>query len=227
MYDDTQLDPTGRPYVDYPPQADNFMSYAPDECRAVFTSDQIAEMRAFIDWFEEHPDGITFINNYHVSILYEPYKGIYYNSGPMTHDHHPFFQPGFDYKFVDTSQAAVYNQPSDYEDTSFWYGQPVAYYPSSYDQPIEHFNHSAFYIVQLGDETYRKCYNNANRSASFGNLIYFEDGYPNGNYTVTPKDSTQINSPTLINELDPGLYNVQKTYNDGTEEQVMILKDNQ
>ena len=43
----------------------------------------------------------------------------------MTHDHHPFFQPGFDYKFVDTSQAAVYNQPSDYEDTSFWYGQPL------------------------------------------------------------------------------------------------------
>lgn len=39
-------------------------------------------------------------------------------------------------------------------------------------------------------------------------------------------DSTQINNPQLINNLQPGLYNIEKTYIDGSSEENMILKEN-
>jgi hypothetical protein len=144
----------------------------------------------------------------------------------MTKDHHPLFQPGFDYKFVDTSQAEVWNQPSPYEITNFWTGQQGMTHPSSSNQPIEHFNHSAFYIVQLGDDTYRKCYNNYNRTPTGGQIVNFLDGYPSGNYTINPQDSTSINNPILVNELQPGLYNIQKSYEDGTTQETMLFKEN-
>ena len=59
-----------------------------------------------------------------------------------------------------------------------------------------------------------------------GTVIKFNDGVPNGNYTITPQDSTAINNPALIDNLQPGLYNIQKNYNDGTTQEVMILKEN-
>ena len=59
-----------------------------------------------------------------------------------------------------------------------------------------------------------------------GTVIKFNDGVPNGNYTIAPQDSTVINNPTLIDNLKPGLYNIQKNYNDGTTQEVMILKEN-
>ena len=41
-----------------------------------------------------------------------------------------------------------------------------------------------------------------------------------------PQDSTQINNPSLIDNLDAGLYVIDKTYDDGTTNQSVILKEN-
>ncbi len=35
-----------------------------------------------------------------------------------------------------------------------------------------------------------------------------------------------INSPHFIPDLAPGLYNVQKIYNDGSSQETVILKEN-
>jgi len=43
---------------------------------------------------------------------------------------------------------------------------------------------------------------------------------------MTSKDSTAINNPNLINELDPGLYKIGKNYEDGAVQEVVIFKDN-
>ena len=85
----------------------------------------------------------------------------------------------------------------------------------------------AFKILQLDQNQPRMCYNNTNRTPSDGSVIHFLDGYPNGNYTITPQDSTQITNSELINPLNHGLYNIQKNYLDGSTEQVMILKENE
>lgn len=225
IYVGDQIDDVGRPYSDYPPQADNFMSYYWD-CMNNYTQDQVTAMRNFLDHFSAHPDGILYITNYPVSILYEPFEGEYYESGPIMAKDHPLFQPGFDYKFVDVSQAEVWNQPSPYEYTNFWTGSSGFTYSSDNTDPVEHLNHYAFYISQLGDDTYRMCYNNYNRAPKDGDVIHFIDGVPNGNYTITHQDSTAINSPTLIDDLSPGLYNIQRNYPDGSTQQSMIQKEN-
>lgn len=43
---------------------------------------------------------------------------------------------------------------------------------------------------------------------------------------LPPKDSVGINNPVLLNELDPGLYNIKKQYYDGTVEENVIYKEN-
>jgi hypothetical protein len=48
----------------------------------------------------------------------------------------------------------------------------------------------------------------------------------NENITITPKDSTAINNPELINDLDPGLYKLEKNYDDGATDQTIISKEN-
>jgi hypothetical protein len=63
-------------------------------------------------------------------------------------------------------------------------------------------------------------------SLTSGCIINFVDGVPNGNYTITQQDSLGINNPTLIEDLQPGLYNIQANYQDGSTEQTMILKEN-
>ncbi len=224
LYTGNHIDATGRPYSDYEPEITNYMSYS-RECRDRFSAGQIAVMRAQIDHLKDHPDGILFIDNYPVSVLYEPYRGEYYLAGPAT-DKPPLFQHGFDYKFVDCSQAQTYNQPSEYDDISFPYGQAVLSYSNTYNQDIEHINHTAIIINQVDDTQPRKCYNNNNRKPKDGSVIHFLDGVPNANVTITAQDSLQINNPNLLPNLDPGLYNIQKNYNDGTSQEQMILKEN-
>ncbi|AFL80374.1 hypothetical protein Aeqsu_0871 [Aequorivita sublithincola DSM 14238] len=51
-------------------------------------------------------------------------------------------------------------------------------------------------------------------------------GVLNGNVTITPKDSLGINNPTLINDLDPGLYNIKENYDDGAIKENVIFKEN-
>ncbi|MBA3985412.1 MAG: hypothetical protein H0X63_02290 [Flavobacteriales bacterium] len=57
-------------------------------------------------------------------------------------------------------------------------------------------------------------------------MIKFNDGVFNNNVTVTEKDSLQINNTNLIDNLDNGLYVINKNYCDGTQEQVVVLKGN-
>jgi hypothetical protein len=52
------------------------------------------------------------------------------------------------------------------------------------------------------------------------------DNIINTNYTITEKDSMSINQPSLIQDLENGLYIIEKNYNDGEQEQNTILKIN-
>jgi hypothetical protein len=48
----------------------------------------------------------------------------------------------------------------------------------------------------------------------------------NTNITVTPQDSIGINSPTLIDDLQQGLYKIEKNIIDGSTEETIIFKGN-
>lgn len=163
-----------------------------------------------------------------IASLYEPYAGGYYGAG-TTEPSPPLFQPGFNYKFFECSCDCPL--PSDYNDTSFSYTNNAILTISKYETNfslITHPNHTAIYIdiPMCGAVHVRRCYDNANIKPKNGSIIKFNDGVFNGNVTITPKDSVGINNPVLINELDPGLYNIKKEYNDGTIEENVIYKEN-
>lgn len=160
--------------------------------------------------------------------LYEPYAGGYYGAG-NTEPSPPLFQPGFDYTFLKCSCDCP--EPSAYYDTSFSYTNTVVLSISKYEtdfNAITHPNHSAISIgIPLcGAVQVRRCYDNDNIIPKNGSVIRFNDGVFNGNVTITPKDSIGINNPILINELEPGLYNIKKEYYDGTVEENVIYKEN-
>lgn len=168
--------------------------------------------------------------------LYEPYKGEYYVSGPLpSPPNPPLFQPGFNYNFKDCS--GNYPEPSAYEDTSFTIGLGNYFVPadidSQYFNTLTHPNHKAIDILfnnPLPNDlapSIRKCYDNYNRAPVGGSVTKFNDNVFNTNVTITPQDSNSINDPNLINQLDAGLYKVEKQYDDGTVEQTVIVKDNQ
>jgi len=48
----------------------------------------------------------------------------------------------------------------------------------------------------------------------------------NANITVTPKDSLGILDPNLILDLETGLYLIETNFDDGTQDQQVILKEN-
>ena len=172
-----------------------------------------------------------------IASLYQPYKGEYYIAGffdPAIHT--PLFQPGFNYRFIECDcDPDPCNEPTAYNDTNFTTGNQslltIFKYETDYNK-ITHPNGSALQIdfyYPLPD-TYlpaaRHCYDNANKKPSSGLVTKFNDGVFNTNVTLTPKDSTSINNPNLINQLQPGLYKIDKTYPDGTQEQNVILKEN-
>lgn len=166
-----------------------------------------------------------------VSSLYEPYSGSYYFAGPTVPDNRPLLQSGFDYKFVRVGGLPpnyhIYNTPSDYDDISFSFDTSVDLNKMDrFSLDLNNINHpsrSAIIIEQLEQQP-RKCYHNVNRGASGGKVIKFNDNTQNANYTVYQKDSMSINHPTLIQNLDNGLYIIEKNYEDGTQEQKTILK---
>jgi hypothetical protein len=84
---------------------------------------------------------------------------------------------------------------------------------------------SSIYIAQLDDIGNRMCYDNFNKSASFGSITQFNDGVFNTNVTILSQDSTQINNPNLIDDLNPGLYVIDKNFEDGTQQQSVIQKN--
>ncbi|WP_417370230.1 hypothetical protein [Flavobacterium beibuense] len=169
-----------------------------------------------------------------VSSLYEPYAGEYFYSSTQGSplNFKPLFQPGFDYKFFECSCDCPL--PSNYNDTSFYYNNNAVLTISKYETDfsiITHPNHTAIFIdlvspcVANGQLT-RRCYDNYNNKPGWGSVTKFNDGVLNGNVTVTPKDSLGINNPTLVDELNPGLYKIEKNYLDGATDQDIIYKEN-
>jgi hypothetical protein len=231
LYSDEVIDNVNVPYIDIDVNnimiSDDRLEYF--EFKTTFTDGQGIRLRETIENEAVLQPALTSISS-----LYEPYQGDYFFAGPNLPNHRPLFQPGFDYKFVScggNSQSGfqIYNTPSDYDDISFGFDANTILNQAdkfSLDlNNINHPNHSAIVIEQIEDQP-RKCYNNVNRSASGGKIIKFIDNIPNYNYTTTVKDSLSINKPTLIQDLENGLYIIEKNYTDGTQEQKTILKDN-
>jgi hypothetical protein len=52
----------------------------------------------------------------------------------------------------------------------------------------------------------------------------FYNGNFNTNVTITPKDSTGITDPYLIQSLDNGLYKIETNYENGVDEETVIYK---
>jgi len=171
-----------------------------------------------------------------VASLYEPYKGEYYIAGPTpSPPNPPLFQPGFKYRFFECECDCPNGEPTPYEDVSFNFNHNVLLSIEKDETDftsITHPNHSAVHIVfdhpfpdSYGQWT-RKCYDNWNRAPIGGSVTKFNDNVFNTNVTITPKDSTEINNPNLINLLDPGLYKIEKEHEDGAVQQTIIVKDN-
>ncbi len=161
----------------------------------------------------------------------KPYKGNYYLAGPVGPDDVPYFQPGFEYLFVEC--CCDYPQPANYNDNTFsWYATTIKYVtPTESDYgTIFHPNHSAISIKEvndaLGASQVKKCYDNNNRAPNGGKVTRFNDNVFNTNVTVTPKDSTSINHQMLIQDLTTGLYLIEKHYPDGASEETVIYKEN-
>lgn len=229
LYSDEVRDLTDTPYENIDVNnfmiSDNRLEY--HKFKDQFTDGQGIRMRETILNAAYLQDARTW-----VSSLYEPYAGSYYFAGPLDPNAPPLFQPGFDYKFVSAGGPGpngleIYNTPSDYDDISFSYDSSVILNEVnrfSLDlDAITHPNDSAIVIEQLELQP-RKCYYNRNWSPIGGKIIKFQDNIPNENYLITDQDSTAINNPTLIDELDDRLYIIRKEYNNGSHEQETLLK---
>lgn len=233
-----RTDCQGTTYQIFPNDARNTMSYANRDCRSVFTVGQAIRMREALD-----TQAVLQPLKGTIASLYEPYKGEYYlggpvsGGGPVAFYYRPLFQPGFDYRFVECDCEPDCNEPSPYEDTSF---TTINNTILSIDKEVNsadfntitHPNHTAIKILfaPIGPASSlsipRRCYYNWSRGPIGGSLTKFNDGVFNANVTITPKDSTAINDPSFITNLQPGLYTVNKLYEDGATQQEVIVKDN-
>ncbi len=220
-------------YQIYPEDTKNFMGYGGLRlCGNWFTVGQKVRMR------ERLANSYTMANaEGEIPDLFEPYKGEYFLAGPFDPTiHTPLFQPGFNYRFVECD--GNYPQPADFYDTSYpvmWNNILLAITEDdTHYENIKHPNHSAIYIEEVDvvgtdADNYdypRKCYDNNNKAAESGMVTKFNDGVLNANVTVMPQDSTSINNPQLIQNLQPGLYKIDKVYENGATEQTIIQKGN-
>ena len=201
----------------------NIMAYSLSSCIDSYTPEQGLLMRYNLSVADgELEDVVGTIRS-----LYEPWKGEYYFAGPAQTDpiYFPHFQPGFDYHFV--ACEGDYQVPSEYIDVDFQYSTTPVLNHSKYSFSVPlHPDHTAIIIDQIDDSQPRKCYNNYNRTPTGGKVTRFNDGAFTTNITETPKDSLGINDPNLIQNLQPGLYKIEKTLEGGYMEEEVILKNN-
>ncbi len=230
-YTGTGKDCQENPYDIYPIDVKNIMTYSPaaPQYSKKFTTGQKIRMHEAIleDSYGEFGAAATTF-----AALYEPYKGSY----PLYYPHvqpwqMPMFQPGFTYDFIEC--CCEYIQPAEYGDTNFSVesGHVVKHvdkYLTLYNQ-IYHPNHSAIIIHEIdqafGASSVQKCYDNYQTPPILGGkVIRFNDNILNANVTITPKDSTQITDPELIDNLDNGLYKIETNYGNGVDEETVIYK---
>ncbi len=205
----------------------NYMAYNTHNafiCQDSFTEGQGERIRFFV---QEHlPEVIGTVES-----LYEPYKGVYFTVGNYGEYllNPAKLQSGFDYEILECGDGSneLYESPTPYGQT-FSYTSTIIHTQPSIDiyNGAKHPNHSAIRIVQLESQPH-KCWNNWNKAASFGSVTKYNDGIINTNITTYPKDSMQINDSQLIQNLDNGLYQIDKNYNDGSQEQNLIIKNNE
>ncbi|MEE9350439.1 MAG: hypothetical protein V3U80_10365 [Flavobacteriaceae bacterium] len=196
----------------------NFMSYNNPHFLKHFSDGQGIRMRESLQ-NEEGYDNIKTT----VASLYQPYKIITY---PMQY----FFQPGFDYEFVNCAAGCVVVS-SDYDNTSFNYDEN---HNDNYSFDKEHTPYSDIYqsenmavrILQIDDAQPRKCYS-VNTKGISGVVVTFNDNIVNSNFYTSTLDSTAVNSSSLIQNLPSGLYIIKKNFEDGRQEQQTILKDDE
>ena len=217
------------PYDIYTEDVRNLMAYTIPTCRMGLTIGQLIRARETIDVYNHFPE-VT--NDIGIESLYEPYQGEYYVAGPSTSHNPPLFQPGFTYRFVECSGDNP--QPADFDEIFIYNINSIlsSFEKSDLDyHSMIHPNHSAILIKHdiFGTEFLtqpKKCYNNFNKASSGGLITKFNDGVFNTNVTITPQDSTSINNQNLIQNLENGLYKIEKSYNDGAVEETVIIKDN-
>lgn len=211
----------------------NFMAYTLGECRNNFTVGQSIRMHETIIYL---PFEYLEIAKTDIPSLYEPYKGAYYVAGPIPENYvPPHFQPGFEYRFVECESPLSTPEPFSYNLT-FPYNINNVLLNILADEAnynlIIHPNHTAIGIISPGAPHHgfwprpKKCYDNWNRAPSGGSVIKFNDDVLNTNVTVTPQDSTSINNPLLIDNLESGLYKIEKSYEDGSTQETIIYKEN-
>lgn len=221
-YTGENSDCDGTPYDIANADVRNFMSYSHRSCFDTFSPGQAIRMQERI-----LSDSDLISTQTTIASLYEPYFGEYYLAG-STNDKPVLFQPGFDYAFHPCS--GNYNEPSDYEDTSFTF-KPAEYFISKYTSDYEAITHPNKFSIGILhpalDSQPRKCYNNTNRTPISGNVVKFEDGVINYNVSITPKDSLGINQENLINTLNPGLYKIEENFDNGDIKQTIIQKNNE
>jgi len=207
----------------------NLMSYKDNEScinEGILTIGQAIRMRETIeiDCLDLLQDAF---NEDGLASLYEPYEGGYFSIGPFDPEQHiPLFQPGFDYSFISCDCDCP--QPLDYENVSFTYDERIGTFISKSEtdySSITHPNHNAIDIKILNESQPWRCYDNNNKSPSAGTLIKFNDNVLNTNVTITTQDSLMINNSDLINDLQPGLYNIIKQFDDGSTEEQVIFKN--
>jgi hypothetical protein len=209
----------------------NIMAYAPaaPPYTKKFTTAQKIRMHEAIieDSYSEFGAATTTF-----AALYEPYKGSYppYYPHPQPWQM-PMFQPGFTYDFIECCceyiQSAIYDDPNFSVDPGHVV-KHVDKYMTLYNQ-IYHPNHTAIVIHEIdeafGSVSYQKCYDNYQTPPVLGGrVIRFNDNIFNANVTITPKDSTQITDPELIDNLDNGLYKIETNFANGVDEETVIYK---
>ncbi|QIE60602.1 hypothetical protein G5B37_13820 [Rasiella rasia] len=230
-YTGTETDEIDVPYDIYPEDVKNAMSDAYICHENVLSNGQGHYMRETI-----LNDNDLIVARTTVASLYEPYSGTYYLGGPPQNPaDRPLFQPGFTYRFIECD--CVYGpgdpNPTEYGDTDFTYNSfnIVSSYGATETNyaSITHPNHTAIDIVgdpaSIFPQPWR-CYDFVNGTPIGGRVTRFNDNVFNANITLTPKDSTGINSPNLINNLPQGLYAIDKDFDDGSTEQTIIQKGN-
>ncbi len=219
-------------YIIFESDVRNYMGSRSGGCYDRFSVAQAIRMREYI---AEDPNNELDAVTTTLASLYEPYKGTYIEYASQPNTDPPLFQPGFEYYFWDCEcqEQNPCNEPSPWADTSFDYTNTQLLHilkdETNYSS-ITHPNHSAIAIKHPHADFWpqpRRCFDNWLSPPITGGIVTkFNDGVFNTNVTVTPKDSLEINDENLINDLDPGLYNIKKNKVDGSVDETNVLKEN-
>jgi hypothetical protein len=229
LYIGDGTDCQGTLYQINPDDVHNIMGYTYAVCRDRVTVGQAIRMREAIE-IDCYDKLIPAIRTDGFASLYKPYKGEYFEVGPQP-TIPPLYQPGFSYNFISCDCLATNDcpLPLDYLDTGFTYNEQIGSYIHKEETNysiITHPNHTAIRIIELEESQPWRCYDNNNRNPNGGTIIKFNDDVLNTNVTITAQDSMSINNENLINNLEPGLYNIIEQFENGDTEEQLIIKEN-